>query len=130
MSQSSKSTSTPIPLLIVGRTRPIALQQSASLAPHFTYTAILDQEHYSPSNVRFSLEILSPTPLGIVVGGGLNVEVQEEVKKLVEELNSGVEEGKRLKLVCIPVGIREKVGAEGLLKWLKDELAGEFGVSW
>ena len=120
----------PIPLLIIARTRPIALQQSASLSPHFTYTAILDQEHYSTSSVRLSLETLSPTPLGIVVGGGLDVEVQKEVRALVKEWNSEKEEREKLKLVCIPVGIREKVGAEGLLKWLKDELAGEFGVTW
>jgi hypothetical protein len=72
-----------IPLLIIGRTRPIAVQQGESLAPHFTYTAVIDLPHYTVENLQLVLETLNPTPKGILLGGGVSVEVQQEVKAFV-----------------------------------------------
>jgi hypothetical protein len=104
-----------IPLLIIGRTRPIAIQQGESLAPHFTYTAIIDLPHYIVKNLRLVLETLNPTPKGVLVGGGVSVEVQQEVEAIIKELNQSMREGERLHFICIPVGIKEKLGAEGLM---------------
>ena len=119
-----------IPLLIVGRTRPIAVQQGKSLAPRFTYTAVIDLPHYTVENLRLVLETLNPTPKGVLVGGGVSVEVQQEVEAIVKELNRSMTEGERLHFICIPVGIKEKLGPEGLMVWLKDALSEEFGIAW
>jgi hypothetical protein len=119
-----------IPLLIIARTRPIACQQGADLAPHFAYTAILDLPQYSPSNVELLLSTLNPSPKGVVVGGGVSVDLQQEVIAVVERENAKRAEGETLKLVVIPVGIRERVGAEGLMRWLKEALGEKFGVEW
>jgi hypothetical protein len=119
-----------IPLLIIGRTRPIAVQQGENLAPHFTYTAVIDLPRYTVENLRLVLETLNPTPKGVLVGGGVSVEVQQEVEAFVKERNESKGEGERLHFICIPVGIKEKLGAEGLMVWLKDALSGEFGIAW
>lgn len=124
----SQTVGSSIALLCIGRLRSIALQLEQSLSPKFHYPAIIDAENYSPSNVRTLLNTLSPTPAGIMVGGGLTLEIQEEVEKVVKEFNEA--NGARLKLVCIPVGIRAQVGAKGLLTWLKEALGKEFGVTW
>jgi hypothetical protein len=119
-----------IPLLIIARTRPIAVQQGESLAPHFTYTAVIDLPHYTVENLRLVLETLNPTPKGVLVGGGVSVEVQQEVEAIVKELNQLLREGERLHFICIPVGTKEKLGAEGLMVWLRDALSEEFGIAW
>jgi hypothetical protein len=121
---------TPIPLLCIGRTRELAILQGQSLAPNFSYAAIIDQPHYCVENVHILLETLNPSPAGIVVGGGLSVEVQQEVTAIVADKNEKAGYGPQLKLVCIPIGIREKHGAEGLMKWLKDVLSETYGVAW
>jgi hypothetical protein len=72
-----------IPLLIIGRTHPIVVQQGENLAPHFTYTAVIDLPHYTVENLRLVLETLNPTPKGVLVGGGVSVEVQQEVEAIV-----------------------------------------------
>jgi hypothetical protein len=58
---------------------------------------------------------LNPSPNGVVVGGGVSVELQTEVETIVREVNEVKEEEEKLKFVCISVGIKEKVGAEDLM---------------
>jgi len=120
----------PIPLLIIGRTRPIAVQQGQDLAPHFAYTAIIDLPNYSSTNIHLLLSTLNPSPEGVVVGGGVTLELQQEVEALIRTENEERGEGEKLKLVVIPVGIKERVGAEGLMKWLKEALEEKFDVEW
>lgn len=119
-----------IPLLCIGRTRDLAILQGQNLAPKFSYVAIIDQHHYSTDNVRLLVATLNPSPAGIVVGGGLSVEVQQEVQALAKEENEKAGDEGKLKLVCIPVGVREKHGAEGLLRWFKEAPSERFGVAW
>jgi hypothetical protein len=64
------------------------------------------------------------------VGGGVSVEVQQEVEAIVKELNQSMRGGQRLRFICIPVEIKEKLGAEGLMMWLKYVLSEEFGIAW
>jgi hypothetical protein len=74
------------------------------------------------------LNTLNPYPAGIIVGGGLSLEVQQEVEKVVQDHNAA---GRyNLEFVSIPLGIREQVGAAGLFEWVKDALGKKFGVSW
>jgi hypothetical protein len=74
------------------------------------------------------LNTLNPYPAGVLVGGGLTMEIQQEVEKVVQEHNAA---GRyNLKFLCIPVGIKERVGPAEAPEWLKDTLAKEFGVSW
>lgn len=63
------------------------------------------------------------------MGGGVSIEVQQKVDAIVQEENEK-SEGEKLKLLTIPVEIKEKVGPEGLMEWLKEALAEEFGVVW
>ena len=116
----------PIPLICIGRTRGLSLELEQSVAPHFTYPAIIDFPNYSPDNIGILLATLNPSPAGIVVGGGLTVAIQQEVEKVVQEHNAAGRYD--LKLVCIPVGIREKFGAEGVIEWIKEALGKEFDV--
>lgn len=140
-SPSPTSSPTPIPILLLGRTTPLALILAHSLAPHFSVPAIVTLETYSAQAVPLLLATLQPRPVGVLVGGGLGGDVQAEVEGVVRAWNKGEtmgdgekgmgEEGKgEVKLVCIPVGIREKVGNEGVLEWVKGELGREFGVVW
>ncbi len=118
----------PIPLIFVGRMREIASDLAQSLAPHFICPAIIDFTNYNPNSVRVLLATLNPYPAGILVGGGLSLEVQQEVERVVQEHNKAGRYG--LKLACIPVGTREKSGVEGVKKAAKEALGREFGVSW
>jgi hypothetical protein len=97
-----------------------------SLSHNFKFSSIIDAENYSPQNVTVQLRTLNPRPAGILVGGGFSTEVEQEVEKILQEYQG--RDG--LKLVCIPVGIREKLGADSLLVWVKEALAKEFGVVW
>jgi hypothetical protein len=103
-----------------------------SLAPHFTYTAVIDLPHSTVENLLLALVALNLNPKGVLVGGGLSVDVQHEVYAIVKELNEPKREGERLHFICIPVGIKEKKGPEGLMVWPKDALSKEFGLpgSW
>jgi len=94
--------SLPLPLICVGRLRELAISLEQSLAPHFY-------------------------PVGVFVGGGVSVEVQQEVEKVVLEHN--VARLYDLKFVGVTVGIRERAGPAGALEWVKDVLCKDFGVT-
>lgn len=94
----------PIPLLCIGRLRETAISIEQSVTPHFKFTGIIDMDTSNSEAVRLLLKTLNPYPAGVVVGGGISLEVQQEVEKMVREHN---EAGRfDLKLVCIPVGLR------------------------
>jgi hypothetical protein len=109
----------PIHLLTIARTRPLAIEQSENLAPNFTYAAVIDFPHYSPDNLQLILNTLNPSPKGVVVGGGVSIEVQQEVEQIVKLRNESREKGEKLKLVCIPLVTKEKVGVDDFIRVLR-----------
>ncbi len=120
-------TPSPIPLLCIGRLREVGETLEQSLAPHYTFPGIIDFANYSPQTVRVLLATLNPYPAGVFVGGGISREVQQEVEKAVQEHNAA---GRHiLKFVCIPLGIRDRLGPDEVLEYIKDALAKEFGKS-
>jgi hypothetical protein len=52
------------------------------------------------------------------------------VDVIVKERNKSKREGEMLHSICILVEIKEKLGKEGLMVWLKDTLSEEFGIAW
>jgi hypothetical protein len=84
---------------------------------HFRFPAIIDFDSYSPQTVHVLLNTLNPYSAGVLVGGGLSVDVQQEVENVVQKHNMA--ELYKLKLVCIPLGIREQVGAADYLNGSK-----------
>ncbi|KAK5011687.1 hypothetical protein LTR28_008626, partial [Elasticomyces elasticus] len=118
-------TPSPVPLLAIGRFRKVAVEHGHSIAPHSTFPGIIDVDSYTPQTVRVLLATLNPYPAGVIVGGAISLEVQQEVERVVQEHNA--EGCYKVKLVCIPMGLRDRVGPAGLLEWLKDALAKTFG---
>lgn len=118
----------PLPLICVGRLRKVAEQQDRLVAPHFAYPGIIDLENFSSETLRVLLASLNPYPAGVLVGGGVSVEVQDEVEKVVEEHRAAGRYD--LKLVRITIGLRERVGATEADQWLKDAWGKVFGVAW
>lgn len=79
--------SLPLPLICVGRLRELAISLEQSLAPYFTFPGVIDLDNFSPQTLRGLLNTLNPYPVGVFVGGGVSVEVQQEVEKVVLEHN-------------------------------------------
>ena len=120
--------SPPIPLLCIGRHRDLAIKMASGLSPHFSYPAIVDFENYSPQTVRALLATLNPEPAGVIIGGGFSLEQQQKIKQVVDEHNAA---GKyQLKYFSVPIGLIEREGPMGLMKWVKNALSEGFGVSW
>ncbi|KAF2434092.1 hypothetical protein EJ08DRAFT_676437 [Tothia fuscella] len=131
-------TTTPIPLLCIASLRSTALTFAKLLSPQFTLPAILDSPNYSPQNITLLLSTLNPGPVGVIVGGGLTAEIQEEVRRVVEEFNrkgreeEGGEKGREVKVICVPVddGEGERLGMKEQLEWCKRSSGELFGVVW
>ena len=124
MTQNSR----PLSLISVSRGRELSLRLEEDLAPNFRFPIIVHAEAYSPETVRVLFNVLNPSAAGVIVGGGLSLEVQQEVEKVVQEQNAAKDSN--VKLVCIPVGIGDRVSAAEVLEWVKDALSKEFDVSW
>ncbi len=120
--------SPPLPLICIGRLRKVAESQEQLVAPHFSYTGIIDLENFSSPTLRVLLASLNPYPVGVLVGGGVSVDVQDEVEKVVQEHQAAGRYD--LKFVRIPIGLRERVGANEANHWLRDALGKAFGVTW
>ena len=105
---------------------PTRRQFSSAFHLHSSHQPI----HYTVENLRLVLETFCPTPKGVLVGGGVSVAAHHGVNAIVKELNESKREGERLHFICIPVGIKEKLGAEGLIVWLREALSEEFGIAW
>ena len=58
----------------------------------------------------------------------MSFELQQEVEAIAKEENGPRGDGEKLKFTCIPVGIKKKLGTEGLMKWWKETLSESFGV--
>lgn len=98
------------------------------IAPHFAHTSIIDLENLSPQTLRVLLASLNPHAVGVLVGGGVSVDVQDEVEKVVREHQAAGRYD--LKFVRIAIGLRERVGADEANQWLRDALGKPFGVTW
>lgn len=114
------------PVLVIGRLREVALSMAEKMSPQFSFPGIIDAANYSPEAVRTVLTALNPTPAGVMVGGGVSEEIQNEVKKVVEDFNSTGQH--RVKYLAVPVGIRDQVGPEGHVSVVKDILSKEFSA--
>ena len=120
--------SAPVQLLVISKTRELVHSLASSLEGRFVFPAIVDVDMYSLENVRAVLKAMNPTPAGMFIGGGITAEAQEDVKKVAEEFNKTNQTN--VKIITVPVGIREKLGPEGHFRWIKDTLGKEFGVTY
>ena len=118
----------PRPLICVGRLRDMAINLEQSLAPHFRFAAIVDLDNYSAQAVRILLATLNLYPAGVFVGGGVSLEIQQEVEQIVLAHNAS--KPYSLKLVSVPVGIRDRVGPEEYVDWIRNALSKEFDLTW
>lgn len=120
-------TTTPIPLICIGKHRHHAVNFEKSLAPNFVYPAIVTA--YNKDALLTLLETLNPSPRGIAVGGGYRPEDQEGIQQVAADWakGKGVE---RLPIVIVPGGTYEREGPEGVVSLLRRELGEAFGISW
>jgi len=123
----------PIPLICFGRPLPLALKMESTLAPHFSYSAIITN-FTSPLQLTTLLDTLNPPVKGIVVGGGYTAETAIEVHAIVDEWVKGKSDGwgerDEVKIISVPRGTLESIGLEGLEGFLKRELAAAFEIEW
>lgn len=64
--------------------------------------------------------------MGVFVGGGVSVGVQDEVERAVGEHRE--RGGYGVKFVRMEVGLRDRLGWEGADGWVREELGRVFGV--
>lgn len=117
-----------VPFLCVGRLKEVSLSVEKALSPQIAFNAIIDLASFSPEAVRSVLKSLNPTPAGVLVGGGVTSEVQQEVEKAVQEFNETANAS--VKYIATPIGLREEIGPEGHLQYFKDKISQEVGVTY
>lgn len=118
----------PKTFISVGRTRPVIISMTNALRPQLTFPAVLDLEDYTPSAVRLLLKTVNPRPEGVIVGGGVSEEVQDEVERTVRDWER--ESGERVAVVRVPLNMKDREGPEATLRVVKEEIRRVCGVEW
>lgn len=126
---SASSPASPIPLICFGAHRELALKLEKSLSPHVHYAAIIT-DFANFEVLTTLLNTLNPTPKGVIIGGGMNDDGANEVRRIVAGWNKGRDEEVDIPVMRVPVGTFQAGGPESLVKWIRDELGRVYGVEW
>lgn len=119
--------STSIYVLTLGKHRPIALTIAGVLAPHnYHVSGILSSQTYSSSELALALRVLNPLPRVLLVGGGYTDEEADQAKEVFKEYAKEVEVADGT-VVRVGPGVLDKVGRDGVGKWIVGELDEWFG---
>ena len=117
-----------IPILTLGRHRPIGQTIAGILAPHgFSVNGILIIDTYASKELAAALRVLEPRPQALLVGGGFTDEEAEQAKLVFDEYKKDVEL-ERGTVVRVGQGVLDKVGREGVGKWIVGELETFFRI--
>ena len=120
--------SSPLLILIVGRSRHVALYYDAQVRPHLHCPAIIDPESYSPTNIKFLLHTSNKRPVGVIISNGVSEAIKAKVEAIVKELDGEEErlwngegektgiEREEVMFVCMLVEIKEKMGPVGAVR--------------
>ncbi|KAK3174102.1 hypothetical protein OEA41_001346 [Lepraria neglecta] len=80
-----------IPILTLGRHRPIAQTIAAVLAPHgFSVNGILDIDPYTSKELAGGLRVLEPRPQALLIGGGYTDQEAGQAEIVFDEYKKDV----------------------------------------
>ena len=111
-----------IPCLTLGKHRPIAQTIAGVLAPHgFSVNGILDIDPYTSAELAVALRVLEPRPQALLIGGGYTDEEAKQAQTVFDEYKKEVSLEKGT-VVRVGPGVLNKVGREGVGKWIIEQL--------
>ena len=115
-----------IPILTLGKHRPIGQTIATVLAPHgFSVNGILDIDPYTSKELAGALRVLEPRPQALLIGGGYTDQEAGQAELVFDEYKKdvGLEKGT---VVRVGPGVLDKVGREGVGVWIVGELEAYF----
>ncbi|KAJ4309915.1 hypothetical protein N0V84_011239 [Fusarium piperis] len=115
-----------ISVLSLSQNRAVVRSIHAHIEPHgYGIGGILESDPLSVHDLGVALRVLEPRPKAIVVGRGYTEEEASEVRKAFAEYHKdvGLDAGIVIKITD---EVFDKVGKEGVPKWVLEQLQGYF----
>ncbi|KAM5341393.1 hypothetical protein ACJ41O_014424 [Fusarium nematophilum] len=113
------ATGKPISVLSLSQNRAVVRSIDDHITPHgYGIGGILESDPFSTHDLAVALRVLEPRPRAVVVGRGYTEEEADEVPKAFAEYSKDVGLDTGVVVIKITDEVFDKVGKEGVPKWV------------